>query len=140
MAVGRGDGMANDPRTDVLDRLDGNPVWSSDGEKVGKVADVYFDEATGRPEWALVTTGLFGTRHSFVPITDADLGDEVRLTVAKERVVSAPHIDDDGELTQEEEATLADHYGLHYGEAASESGLPVGTVRRPTELARLRSR
>lgn len=155
--------MAND-QTKILEQLEGNTVISSDGEKVGKVADVYFDEQTGVPEWGLVTTGLFGSRHSFVPLTTAELGDEVRLQVTKAQVESAPNIDDDGELTQDEEAQLASHYGMAYSEAPSDSGLPtgggapapapsgddamtrseeelrIGTVKRPTELVRLRKR
>jgi uncharacterized protein (TIGR02271 family) len=160
--------MAMDPRQDVLDRLEGNPVISNDGEKVGKLADVYFDNDTGRPEWGLVTTGRFGGRHSFVPLTNAELGgEEVRLGVSKQQVEGAPNLDDDGELDQDEELQLAQHYGMRYSEAPSDSGLPteggapapapapaggddamtrseeelhVGTVRRPTELVRLRKR
>jgi uncharacterized protein (TIGR02271 family) len=159
--------MSNDPQQDVLDRLEGNAVISNDGEKVGKLADVYFDTDTGRPEWGLVTTGLFGGRHSFVPLTNAELGGgEVRLGVSKQQVEGAPQLDDDGELSQDEELELARHYGMQYSEAPSDSGLPVeggtpapaptgsgddamtrseeelhvGTVRRPTELVRLRKR
>ena len=33
-----------------------------DGDKIGKIDDVYEDKQTGKPEWALVNTGLFGTK------------------------------------------------------------------------------
>ena len=111
----------------TLDRLDGKPVIGSDGSKIGTVADVYFDQDTNEPEWALVTTGLFGSKHSFVPITNATAtGDEVRVPFTKDQVKDAPNLDDDGELSQDEEAMLARHYGMSYSEAPSDTGLPEG--------------
>jgi uncharacterized protein (TIGR02271 family) len=123
--------MADDAQQDVMARLDGSAVTSSDGKKVGKVADIYFDEETLQPEWALVTTGLFGGRHSFVPLTNAELGDEIRLGVTKDQVTGAPQLDDDGELTQDEELELARHYGMQYSEERSGSGLPTSEGEAP---------
>ena len=111
----------------TLDRLDGKPVIGSDGSKIGTVADIYFDKDTEQPEWALVTTGMFGTKHSFVPITNASMeGDELRVPFTKDQVKDAPNLDDDGELSQDEEAMLARHYGMSYSEAPSDTGLPQG--------------
>ncbi len=111
----------------TLDRLDGKPVIGSDGSKIGTVADVYFDQDTNEPEWALVTTGLFGSKHSFVPITNASAsGDQVQVPFTKDQVKDAPKLDDDGELSQDEEALLARHYGMSYSEAPSDTGLPQG--------------
>jgi uncharacterized protein (TIGR02271 family) len=44
----------------------------SDGGKLGNVGEVYLDDETGRPEWATVNTGLFGTKETFVPLAQAD--------------------------------------------------------------------
>ena len=111
----------------TLEQIDGKPVIGSDGSKIGTVADVYFDQDTNEPEWALVTTGLFGSKHSFVPITNATAsGGEVRVPFTKDQVKDAPKLDDDGELSQDEEALLAQHYGMSYSEAPSDSGLPQG--------------
>ena len=116
--------MANEM---TLEQYDGKPVIGSDGSKIGTVADVYFDQDTNEPEWALVTTGLFGSKHSFVPITNATAtGDEVRVPFTKDQVKAAPNLDDDGELSQDEEALLAQHYGMSYSEAPSDTGLPQG--------------
>ena len=38
-----------------------------DGDKIGNIDAIYLDDETGEPEWALVNTGLFGTKSSFVP-------------------------------------------------------------------------
>ena len=98
-----------------------------DGQKVGKIDEIYLDQETGRPEWALVHTGLFGTKSSFVPLTGAHpSGEDVQLAFAKDEVKGAPGIEPEGELSQEEEHTLYEHYGLGYSEARSDSGLPEG--------------
>ena len=110
-----------------LDQLEGRPVIGADGEKIGTVADVYFDKDTSQPEWALVTTGLFGTKHSFVPITNARTTDEgLSVPFTKDQVKDAPRLDDDGELTEDEELLLSRHYGMSYSEAPSDTGLPTG--------------
>jgi uncharacterized protein (TIGR02271 family) len=111
----------------TLDQLEGRPVLGTDGSKIGTVADVYFDKDTRQPEWALVTTGLFGTKHSFVPITNATTtGEGLQVPFTKDQVKDAPRLDDDGELSEDEELLLSQHYGMSYSEAPSDSGLPVG--------------
>ena len=45
----------------------GRTVVDRDGEKIGTVDEVYSSQEGGPPEWALVHTGLLGTRNSFVP-------------------------------------------------------------------------
>jgi uncharacterized protein (TIGR02271 family) len=46
-------------------------------------------------------------------------------------VKDAPRLDDDGELSQDEERLLSDHYGISYSEAPSDTGLP-GAGGAPT--------
>jgi uncharacterized protein (TIGR02271 family) len=117
----------------TLDQLEGRPVLGTDGSKIGTVADVYFDKDTRQPEWALVTTGLFGTKHSFVPITSATTtGEGLQVPFTKDQVKDAPRLDDDGELSEDEELLLSKHYGMSYSEAPSDSGLPVGGAPRGT--------
>ena len=43
----------------------------SDGEKIGKITEIYEDPQTGKPEWATVSSGLFGTKTNFVPLAGA---------------------------------------------------------------------
>jgi uncharacterized protein (TIGR02271 family) len=114
------------PETDVL-RWQGLTVVGPDGGKIGRIEEIYLDVETERPEWALVNTGLFGTKASFVPIADAVVeDDQVKVPFEKSRVKDAPNMDPDGQLSQEEEAELYRHYGRRYGEARSGSGLPEG--------------
>ena len=114
----------------------GRNAVDSDGGKIGSIDEVYMDADTGKPEWLAVKTGMFGSKVSFVPIAEAreDNGD-VRLPYDKEQVKDAPNAEADGELSQDEEASLYRHYGLDYSEARSDSGLPQaqGTGREETD-------
>lgn len=110
---------------DVTD-MQGQPLYASDGVKIGEIADIYVDSDTREPEWALVHTGLFGARESFVPLAEATRsGDGIRVPYTKDEVRDAPTAEPDGELSPDEEARLYAHYGLSYSEAASSSGLPA---------------
>jgi uncharacterized protein (TIGR02271 family) len=104
----------------------GRELVDAHGSKVGTIEALFRDEDTEQPEWAAVSTGLFGTKLSFVPIQHAEpKGESVRVPFSKDQVKDAPKIDDsDGQLSQEEEAELYAHYGMSYGENRSDSGLP----------------
>ena len=54
----------------------GREAVGPDGEKVGKIDDIYLDRQSGEPEWAAVKTGLFGTSLSFVPLEGATASGE----------------------------------------------------------------
>ena len=112
-----------------IDTLIGRAVHGSDGQKIGQVGQVYLDDETGRPEWATVHTGLFGTKESFVPVAQAQMTDDgLRVPYDKDAVKAAPRVDaEQGHLSQQEEAELYRHYGLEYSERRSESGLPEGS-------------
>jgi uncharacterized protein (TIGR02271 family) len=117
--------------TSAPEQLIGRTLMGSDGDKIGKIADVYLDDQTGKPEWLAVTTGMFGSRVSFVPLAQASsTGDDVTVPYSKEQVKDAPNAEADGQLSQQEEAALYSHYGLEYGEDRSDSGLPEGTTGR----------
>jgi sporulation protein YlmC with PRC-barrel domain len=92
----------------------GLKLVDADGDKIGTIEDVLLDRQTGEPAWAGVKTGLFGLKHTLVPIRDAERAgdDAVRVPLQKEQVKDAPRIDPDGELSPEEERKLWEHYGL----------------------------
>jgi len=120
----------------------GRPAVGSEGEKLGKIADIYLDDQTGTPEWLAVSTGLFGSRVSFVPLQGAAAdGDALRVPFSKDQVKEAPNAEADGHLSKAEEASLYEHYGLTYRDAPSGSGLPAGGTGRPgaTDEAMTRS-
>jgi uncharacterized protein (TIGR02271 family) len=97
----------------------GRDLLGSDGAKIGTVKEVYEDERTGKPEWALVTTGLFGSHSHFVPLAGAEpTGEDVRVRVSKDQVKDAPSISE-GELSEQEERQLFEYYGVPYTDAGS---------------------
>ena len=65
----------------------GQTLVDRDGDKIGKIQDVYLDRSSGEPEWIAVKTGLFGSNVSFAPIQDATPGnDELRIAHTKSQV------------------------------------------------------
>ena len=106
----------------------GRDLLGSDGEKIGSVKEIYQDERTGKPEWALVTTGLFGSHSHFVPLAGAEpTGEGVRVRVSKDQVKNSPSISE-GELSEQEERQLFEHYGVPYTDEGSVTaeGAPRG--------------
>jgi uncharacterized protein (TIGR02271 family) len=101
-------------REDVLSWRGQNMV-DSDGDKIGKIDEIYLDAETNEPEWALVSTGMFGNKSSFVPIRNASSsGDGVRVSYDKDTVKGAPNVDPDGRLSPEEESELYRYYERDY--------------------------
>jgi uncharacterized protein (TIGR02271 family) len=111
---------------------EGRTLRDRDGDKIGTVDAIYVDHETDKPEWALVNTGLFGTKSSFVPLAGASpTGEDVAVQVDAQQVKDAPRVDKDQELSEEEEVALFRHYGIDYTPAgsvtASEGAEATGT-------------
>src|SRR3954462_6897977 len=85
-----------------------------DDDTIGTIEDIFLDRQTGEPAWAAVKTGLFGLKHTVVPIRDAQPTDDGkgRVPLQKEKVKDAPRIDPDGELDADDERRLWEYYGL----------------------------
>jgi hypothetical protein len=92
----------------------GKKMVDPDGDTIGTIEDVFLDRQTGEPAWVAVKTGLFGLKHTVVPIQGAQLTDDdnVRIPLQKETVKDAPRIDPDGQLSPEDERKLWEHYGM----------------------------
>ncbi len=89
----------------------GRTAVDNEGNKVGKIGQVYLDERTGLPLWITVATGMLGTRQSFAPISGSQFdGEQVTLTVSKGLIKDAPSIDDDGQIDASEQEALYRHY------------------------------
>ena len=105
----------------------GLTLVATDDEPVGRIEAIYVDRTTRQPEWALVHTGLFGSSRTFVPLADAaQRGDTVQVPHETSVVREAPRLEQDTELSEEDEARLYAHYGIRYTTEASSSGLPAG--------------
>lgn len=98
----------------------GRELLGSDDEKIGSIKEIYEDVATGKPEWGLVTSGLFGTRSHFVPLAGAQpTGEAIQVPATKEQVKSAPSIEGEGQLSEADERRLFEHYNVPYTEEGS---------------------
>jgi uncharacterized protein (TIGR02271 family) len=120
--------------TTNLQALEGCELLDSSGEKIGKIDVVYVDDQTDRPEFALVTTGMFGTGSHFVPLHEASReADALRVPYSNDQVKDAPGVSADGHLSQDEERTLYEYYGLSYSDKRSDTGLPEGGQGIPSQ-------
>lgn len=121
-------------------------VIDSEGNKVGDVGQVYLDDATGRPEWVTVKTGLFGMNETFVPLRGETVANgEIRVPYTKDQIKGAPSIDPEGHITEAEEAELYRYYSIEqdlsaYQDRDAVAGRDradvVGTTTVGTETAR----
>src|SRR5215216_3510886 len=125
------------PDLDTVRGWQGRTLVDRDGSRVGSIDAIYLDDQTGQPEWALVNTGLFGTKASFVPLAQATQTDhDVRVPYHKQLVKDAPRVDPDGRLSEVEERQLWRHYGLDYDRTTRRRGTGRDAVGRDTSRPR----
>jgi uncharacterized protein (TIGR02271 family) len=119
------------PDIDTVRTWEGRTLVDRDGSRIGSIEAIYLDDQTGQPEWALVNTGLFGTRSTFVPLAQAtEAGGDVRVPYDKQLVKDAPRIDPDQHLSEAEERQLWRHYGLDYDRTTRKPATGRDTVGR----------
>jgi hypothetical protein len=110
------------PSVDRVRAWLGRVMVDRDGNRLGEITDIYLDRETDRPEWAVVRTGLFGLRSSFVPLAEAsEIDDQIQIPHERGLVKDAPNIEADGQLSEAEEAELYRHYGLDYDTVTPDS-------------------
>jgi uncharacterized protein (TIGR02271 family) len=103
--------------TDTMNAHDwqGRTLTDRNGDKIGTIDSLYVDQQTEKPEWALVITGLFGSKASFVPLAGASArGDDVVADVEVHQVKDSPKMSPGDDLSEQEEAELFRHYGIEY--------------------------
>lgn len=107
-------------------------VVDSTGDKVGKVGQVYLTNDTQDPSWVTVNTGLFGTKETFIPLAEANYSDgAITVPYEKSFIKDAPRVDEDGEISREEEDELYRYYGIQdTAGTAGTTGTTTGTTDR----------
>jgi uncharacterized protein (TIGR02271 family) len=109
-----------------VQELVGRTAVDPNGDKIGKIGQVYVDDQTGEPRWITVSTGLFGTKESFAPLYgSAQSGKDLQLAVTKDQVKDAPNLDADGHLEDNENDALYAHYAGHLGTERAPTGQPA---------------
>jgi uncharacterized protein YrrD len=117
-------GMAMVTHHQNIAEWQGKKLVDRDGDRIGKLADVYVDVETDEPIFGTVKEGVIGRHLTFVPLAGITIGpDDLQIAASKEEVKAAPNIDiQGGELSQADESTLYHHYQLNYTPPETESG------------------
>jgi hypothetical protein len=94
----------------------GEDAYDPQGQKIGEITHIYYDDVTGRPEWVAVKTGLFGMKSTMVPIHNSTTGPDgtLRLAFTKDQIKDAPSMDPDETLTSDQERDLWKHYSYNW--------------------------
>jgi uncharacterized protein (TIGR02271 family) len=110
--------------TAIEDQYAGYEVYDPNGEKIGKVDDLFVDE-NDQPEYLGVKMGFLGTKSTLIPweaVTVDEEGQRIEVSVDKDRAKDGPTFDDDREITPEYENEVRSYYGLESREASEEGG------------------
>src|ERR687893_1678788 len=114
----------SDRFTGIEDQYAGYEVYDRNGEKIGKVDDLFVNE-NDQPEYIGVKMGFLGTSSTLIPM-DAVTVDQTQgsMTVAqpKSTVKDGPAFDDDREITPEYENEVRSYYGLSAVDATEDRG------------------
>src|SRR5919202_1271204 len=115
----------SDRFTAIEDQYAGYEVYDRNGEKIGKVDDLFVDESE-RPEYIGVKRGFLGLEGtSLIPWELARVdkeGHRIEVSVEKARVKEGPSFNDDKDITAEYEERVRSHYGLGAMQGASQRG------------------
>jgi len=114
----------NDRFTAIEDEYAGYTVHDSNGEKIGKVDDLFLNE-NDQPEYFGVKMGFLGTRSTLIPAEIATTNGErgsIEVSQPKSTVKDGPSFDDDRDITPEYENEVRSYYGLESTQASKDRG------------------
>jgi uncharacterized protein (TIGR02271 family) len=114
----------SDRFTAIEDQYQGYEVYDPNGEKIGKVDDLFVDE-NDQPEYIGVKMGLLGTRSTLIPadVTTIDQAQGfIEVSQPKSAVKKGPSFDDDQDITPEYENEVRGYYGLSATNGSEQRG------------------
>ena len=112
----------SDRFTAIEDQYADYTVYDRDGDKIGKVDDLFVDE-NDQPEYIGVKMGFLGTRSTLIPweIATVDENDRrIEVSVDKAQAKEGPSFDDDEDITPDYEERVYSHYGLQRAQTGGE--------------------
>jgi hypothetical protein len=127
---------------ELEEKYEGYTVYDNQGSRIGKVDDLFIDEAD-REEYIGVKMGFLGRKSTLIPmdivrVNEADRAIEV--SESKDHVKDAPSFDDDEDITHEYEERIRSHFGLQSqgssgtsGSYSGSSGAAAGTEERESD-------
>jgi sporulation protein YlmC with PRC-barrel domain len=109
---------------ELEEKYEGYTVYDNRGERIGKVDDLFIDEAD-REEYIGVKMGFLGRKSTLIPmdivrVNEADRAIEV--SESKDHVKDAPSFDDDQDITPEYEERIRSHFGLQAHDTSGSRG------------------
>jgi len=118
--------MHTDERLKELEeKYEGYEVYDNAGEKIGKVDDLFIDEAD-REEYIGVKMGLFGlSGKTLIPMEIAHVEEQQRrieVDASKDQVKNAPRYHDEDDIDHAFEARIREHFGLERQTSSPERG------------------
>jgi uncharacterized protein (TIGR02271 family) len=115
----------SDRFTAIEDQYAGYEVYDRNGEKIGKVDDLFVDE-NDQPEYLGVKMGFLGLEGtSLIPweLTRVNgEGHRIEVSVDKAQVKEGPSFNDDRDITPEYEEQVYSHYRLERAQANGDRG------------------
>lgn len=100
----------------------GRDLLDRNGERIGKLEEVYFDVETDEPQFGTVKEGLFGHHLALVPLAGATIRpDSLQVLFTKAQIKDAPEIGP-SDLSQADESRLYHHYQLNYSPREQDNG------------------
>jgi uncharacterized protein (TIGR02271 family) len=115
----------SDRFTAIEDQYAGFEVYDRNGEKIGKVDDLFLDE-NDQPEYIGVKMGFLGLEGtSLIPweVARVDENDHrIEVSVDKAQVKEGPSFNDDRDITPEYEERVYSHYGLQQAQTDGAQG------------------
>src|SRR5918993_3058046 len=114
----------SDRFTAIEDQYADYTVYDRDGDKIGKVDDLFVDEHD-QPEYIGVKMGFLGMSSTLIPweIATVDENDRrIEVSVDKATAKEGPSFDDDQDITPDYEEQVYSHYGLQRGQTGGERG------------------
>src|ERR687889_274553 len=105
---------SEDRLRELEEKYEDYKVYDNQGEKIGKVDDLFVDE-TDREEYIGVKLGFLGMKSTLIPmdIVRVNEGDRsIEVSESKDHVKSAPSFDDDEDITPDYEDRIRGHFGL----------------------------
>jgi hypothetical protein len=98
---------------EAIEEWKGQDVVDPDGEKLGKLEEVWFRAGEDEPVLAAVKSGVLGRKHNLVPFAGSTVSrDFVRVKYTKLEVQDAPAPEDESVLSQSDLGRVGDHYGV----------------------------
>jgi hypothetical protein len=123
--VARRSVVASEERLRELEeKYEGYTVYDNRGEKIGKVDDLFIDEAD-REEYIGVKMGFFGRKSTLIPMDIVRVNESdraIEVSESKDHVKDAPSFDDDEDITHEYEQRIRSHFGLQSVEPSQTRG------------------